>query len=256
MDACQMLDLIDHGTVREIRLNRPPVNAMNPALVDRLNQELVTAGEQCEAVVLSGREGMFSAGLDVPELLGLEPGDMGVFWSGFIGLLETVARMPVPTVAAITGHSPAGGAVISLFCDYRIMSGGNYRIGLNETQVGLMLPRTIQGALVRLVGPHRAERLIVSGAMLLPEQALQAGLVDELADGYPATLAGALGWCEAHLALPRHAMLGNRKTMRHSLTSLFDADDAVESQQEFVNAWFDDGTQATLKALVASLGKK
>lgn len=250
-----MLNIIDHGPVREIRLDRPPVNALNPELVDQITAELNRAAAESEAVILSGREGMFSAGLDVPALLQLDRNAMGAFWNSFIGLLETVARMPIPTVAALTGHSPAGGAVISLFCDYRVMTDGRYKVGLNETQVGLMLPASIHGALVRLVGAHTAERLIVSGALMSPEQALMAGFIDAVAEDHEATMQEALNWCQAHLALPRHAMLGNRKRMRASLTSLFDGD-GVEAEQEFIGAWFSDDTQATLKALVASLGKK
>src|SRR6185503_7929283 len=134
------------------------------------------------AIVVSGRSGLFSAGLDVPALLALDRAGMMAFWKDFIGLLAAIGRCPVPTVAAITGHSPAGGAVLSIFCDYRIMARGEYRIGLNEVQVGLAVPAVIQAAMRRLVGPHRAERLMVAGAMVDSEEALRVGLVDELAD--------------------------------------------------------------------------
>lgn len=250
-----MLNITDHGSVREIQLDRPPVNALNPELVAALTDALKTAASEAAAVVLSGREGMFSAGLDVPTLLDLDENAMSDFWGSFSGLLETVARMPVPTVAAITGHSPAGGAVISLFCDTRIMADGRFKIGLNETQVGLMLPPFIHQALVRLVGDHRAERLIVSGALVEPSQARALGLVDEVAEDPAATVQAALAWCEAHLALPPRAMATNRRTMRTSLTRLFEAHDAAD-HEAFLSVWFSEETQATLRALVASLKKK
>lgn len=250
-----MLQITDHGEVREIRLARPPVNALNPALVAALRQALDLAATEAGAVVLSGSEGMFSAGLDVPELLGLDRRAMAAFWRDFDGLLKTVARSPVPVAAAITGHSPAGGAVISLFCDTRIMARGNYRYGFNETRVGLRLPRPIHGALQRLVGPHRAERLIVSGELLLPEDALRAGLVDALADDAGAAVAAAIAWAKQLLSLPRAAMLGNRATLRASLTALFDHPDNPDDS-DFLAVWFSDETQATLRALVAQLKKK
>ena len=67
-----MIEIIEHGRIREIRLNRPPVNALNPELVDNLTAALEVANSECDAVVLSGRQGMFSAGLDVVELLQLD----------------------------------------------------------------------------------------------------------------------------------------------------------------------------------------
>lgn len=251
-----MLDLIEHGPIREIRLARPPVNALDPALVSDLTDALRAAERECGAVVLSGREGMYSAGLDVPSLLGLKRREMGRFWRAFHGLTETIARLRVPIAAAITGHAPAGGAVLCLYCDYRIMARGSYRIGLNETRVGLSLPPSIHDALVRLVGPHRAERLIVSGDLLEPEDALRAGLVDELADTAEATVNAAVGWCRGLLNLPPVAMAKNRRVMRESLTGLFDEDGAERYHEAFLDVWFSEETQATMRALVESLKKK
>jgi enoyl-CoA hydratase/carnithine racemase len=158
-------------------------------------------------------------------------------------------------VAALTGHSPAGGAVMALFCDHRVMSRGPFKIGLNETRVGLSLPNFIHGALVRLVGPHRAERLIVSGSLLAPEEALEVGLVDELAEDPQTTVAAARQWCEGLLQLPPNALRNNRRAMRASLTALFDSD-PEQDHEAFLDVWFSDETQATLRALVASLKKK
>lgn len=249
-----MLKTIEHGPILEIRLQRPPANALDPALVSALTEALQAAGEDAGAVVLSGREGMFSAGLDVPALLDLDRPAMDGFWAAFAGLLRTIACMPVPTVAAITGHSPAGGAVMALFADYRVMSRGPFKIGLNETRVGLTLPAFIHGALVRLVGAHRAERLVVPGALVSPEQALHFQLVDELAEDPKATVAMARRWCEHLLELPAHTMKANRRIMRESLTGLFDDLDLTDNG-DFLDAWFSDATQASLRALAASLRK-
>lgn len=132
-----MLEIINHGKIREIRLARPPVNALHPELVKLLTQTLRETGTECGAVVLSGRDGVFSAGLDVVELLQLDRQGMMAFWGAFIELLETIALSRVPVASAITGHSPAGGAVMCLMSDYRVMSRGDYLIGLNETRVGV-----------------------------------------------------------------------------------------------------------------------
>ena len=139
-----MLDTIDHGEIAEIRMHRAPVNAMNTDLVvalDSAHKEAVAQG--ANAVVVSGMPGMFSGGLDVPELLPLGPEEILDFWNAFFRLMKHVAGSPVPVVAAITGHSPAGGAVLAIHCDYRVAASGSFKIGLNEVQVGLPVPHSI-----------------------------------------------------------------------------------------------------------------
>ena len=168
-----MLEIIDHGMVREIKLARPPANALSVDLVEKLIRTLATAGEEADAVVVSGLPGMFSAGLDVPQLLQFERSDISRFWQIFLRLLKTIADMPVPTAFAMTGHAPAGGIVMAIFGDYRIMPQGNFKTGLNEVQVGLVVSPPIHEALVRAVGPHTAERILVAGEMMESEKALR-----------------------------------------------------------------------------------
>ena len=250
-----MLATTRHDSILEIRLDRPPVNALDPELVSAMRNAFVQApAEGARAIVLSGRTGLFSGGLDVPALLQLDRAGMTLFWQSFIGLLAAIGRCPVPVVAAITGHSPAGGAVLSLYCDYRVMARGNYRIGLNEVQVGLAVPETIQYALKRLVGPHRAERLMVAGAMLESEEALKVGFVDELAD-VDFVVARALEWCRAHLALPHEALSETRRMARRDLhEELYRAEKTAVDP--FLDRWFSEESQSVLKALVAKLKTK
>jgi enoyl-CoA hydratase/carnithine racemase len=250
-----MLEIIDHGKVREIRLAKPPVNALNLKLVKTLTQSLREAEAECGAVVLSGRDGVFSAGLDVVELLQFDHAGMTGFWSAYFELLELVACSPIPVAVAITGHSPAGGAVICLMCDYRVMSRGGYQIGLNETRVGLIIPPVLQNAMARLVGPRLAEQMIVAGAMIDPDKAFKTGLVDALETGYEATIQHAIQWCEELLSLPRHSMLGNRAVARAHFKQEF-ARHTADSVASFVDNWFSDETQIVMNALVAQLKGK
>lgn len=251
-----MLDIIehDHG-IREFRLARPPVNALNPALVATLRQAVERAPTTgATALLLSGSPGLFSAGLDIPALLQLDREAMRAFWRDFFGLCAALARSPVPVAAAVTGHSPAGGAVLAIFCDYRVMARGEFRIGLNEVQVGLTVPDCIQAALRRLVGPYRAERLLIQGAMLDADDALAAGIVDELTD-IDHVVTRTLAWLEPLLQLPRRAMLATRAMARADLARLFD-DPASLPVEEFLDGWFAPEAQATLHALVERLRNK
>jgi enoyl-CoA hydratase/carnithine racemase len=250
-----MLEIINHDKVREIRLTRPPVNALNLELVKLLTQSLREAETECGAVVLSGRDGVFSAGLDVVELLRCDYDGMTDFWNAFFELLELVACSQIPVAAAITGHSPAGGAIICLMCDYRVMSRGGYKIGLNETRVGLIIPPVLQNSMARLVGPRMAEQMIVAGTMIDPSNAFKTGLVDALETGYEATIQHAIGWCEDLLSLPQHSMLGNRAVARAHFKQEF-ARHTADSVALFVDNWFSDEAQAIMKALVAQLKSK
>lgn len=247
-----MIDIELHGPIREIRMNRPPANALSPELVRQLTNAVSDGIEcGCGALVLSGLPGMFSGGLDVPALITMDRDGIREAWSDFFDLLRTIARSPIPIVAAITGHSPAGGAVISLFCDYRVMAEGRFSIGLNEVQVGIVIPPFMLAALRRLVGIHQAGRMGSAALMLSPEEALTAGLVDELAA--PDEVVGrALTWCQRLVSLPPHAMQETRAWARADLVELFDSIDD-RYLDELVDLWFSDETQAALSALVERL---
>jgi Delta3-Delta2-enoyl-CoA isomerase len=97
-----MLEIVDHGAVREVRLARPPANALNPELVEGLDRALAEAENAAQAIVISGLPGMFSAGLDVPELLQLDRDRLSRFWQDFTRVLKRIALSPVPTAFALT----------------------------------------------------------------------------------------------------------------------------------------------------------
>src|SRR5208282_3751467 len=209
-----MILVTDHGAVRELRLNRPPANALNLELIAALRQAVeASPHDGVRALVLSGAPGRFSAGLDVPQLLGLDRAALAALWRELYALLKALATSPIPIAAAITGHAPAGGTVLALFCDCRVMAAGDFKLGLNEVQVGLPLPPVILAALRRLVGPRQAERLAVSGALISPQQALESGVIDEVAPA-DQVIERALEWCKSRLALPAEAMAVTRGEAR------------------------------------------
>jgi enoyl-CoA hydratase/carnithine racemase len=254
------IDLQDHGDIREIRLARPPANALDTALC----RELIAAINQAQAddvhaIVLSGAPHIFSGGMDVPYLLshGADRGKLLDSWQAFFGAAKTLAETRIPVVAALTGHSPAGGCVLALCCDYRIMARSvdparPYAIGLNEVQVGLAAPEGIQRLLRRVVGAHRAERLLVAGEMVPAEQAVQIGLVDELVDG-ELVVARAIAWLQELLRLPRQPMLHTRDVARADLREAL-APELIRLDR-FIEAWYAEDAQAALQALAARLRK-
>ena len=251
---------IDHGRIRELRLARPPVNALDPALCRALITTLDAAvADGVDAVVLSGAPGIFSAGLDVPYLmaLGQDRQALHAGWGAFFGAARSLAALRIPVVAALTGHAPAGGCVLSLCCDYRVMARSPnpakpFMIGMNETQVGLAVPEGAQQLMRRVIGPYRAERLLVSGSMVTADEALRLGLVDTVVE-VDQVVPHALEWLGSLLALPRTPMLLTRSLARADLVRALQPENL--DLERFVEGWYDADTQAGLRALLARLGK-
>ena len=250
-----MLERIAHAEIIELRLARPPANALNPELIAALAEAIEAApAAGARALVLSGRPGMFSGGLDVPVLLTLDRAGMEETLRDFFRLMRALAASPIPTVAAITGHAPAGGAVLSIFCDARVMAEGDFKIGLNEVQVGLSLPQVIHTALVRVVGERQAERLGVGGLLIPAGEALRIGLVDELVP-VAAVVERALQCCRDLLNLPPRAMATTRALCRCGLVEAFDRQQG-DTYERFAGDWFGAETQGAMRALVARLQNK
>lgn len=249
-----MIQTFDHGPVRELRLNRPPANALSPELIAALRAGVENAPcAGARAVVLSGSPGWFSGGLDVPHLIELDRPAIANAWRNFYGLLRSLAASTLPIAAAITGHAPAGGTVMAIFCDARFAAKGDFKLGLNEVAVGIPLPGIIFQAFRRLVGPHEAERLSVSGRLIDGAEAQRIGLVDEVVPP-ERVVDRAIDWCNGILALPPRAMAITREAARADLVALCDGMEA--ELPVLVDRWFSDETQAVLRALVERLRKQ
>lgn len=249
-----MIEIIDHGPIRELRLARPPVNALNPGLIRRFNEEFDAAlAVEARALVVSGQPGIFTAGLDVPELLQLDRARMLECWKMFFAAQARLASSRVPVVAAITGHSSAGGAVLALYCDYRVMAEGKFKIGLNEVEVGLTPGPVICAVLRRLVGARQAERLASGGLLISAAEAVAIGLVDRAVPAQE-VVATAIEWAQRMIALPPNALSVTRAIVRRDLIELLQ--NITDRDYETMNeVWFSDETQRTLRALVERLKK-
>lgn len=259
-----MLDVVDHGSVREIRMARPPANALSPELVVALEAALAEApAAGARAIVLSGAPGIFSAGLDVPRLLALGRPEIETAWGQFLSLVHRLTVSPVPVAAAITGHATAGGCVLPLYCDARFMARGRagkdggfreFSIGVNEVAVGLPMPSVIVPALARIVGERQAERMCVTAELLAASEAHRIGLVDELLP-LEETVGRAVAWCRALTDLPPEALRRTRDQARSGLVAAVEAAMAVDAQA-FVESWYGEEAQGALTALVERLAKR
>lgn len=235
-------------------MNRPPANALSPELIRALKRAIESAPDDgAGALVLAGLPGMFSAGLDVPLLLTLDRPAIAQVWRDFYALMRALACSPIPVAAAINGHGPAGGTVLALFCDWRGMAEGNWKIGFNEVQVGIPLPPVLLAAMQRQVGARQAERLGAGGLVISAAEAARLGLVDELLP-LERVVERAVEWCQSLLRLPQQAMTMTRTRARANLATLFDDIEAELAQ--VIESWWSDEAQTILRALAARLHKK
>lgn len=243
--------------VRVIKLARPPVNALNGELIGKL-VAAIDGSAEAAAIVVAGQPGLFSAGLDVPSLLALDREGLAAAFVELWRAQRAIATSRVPIVFAITGHCPAGGTVLAINGDYRVMAQGDFRLGLNEVQVGLFPGGVIHSVFKRLVGGHTAQ-LLTRGALIDPATALRVGLVDELCDAEK-VLSRALEVAGELCALPREPMMRTRAMTRSDLMALYGGPaEAASREREFgemgAQMWFAPSTQELLKRAFAKKKK-
>jgi enoyl-CoA hydratase/carnithine racemase len=197
---------------------------------------------------------MFSGGLDVPCLMALDRQDLSAALEVFFGTIESLARSPVPVAAAITGHSPAGGAVLALACDRRVMAEGDFKIGLNEVRIGIAIPEIVASLARRAVGARRAEDFCVTGRLVDPATALETGFVDEVVP-LGQVVEAARSWCEGVISVPSSALVETRTRMRSDLVDMIERHGKRDARR-LSEAWFEPELQTAMQQLVARLKGK
>ncbi|MGW1160674.1 enoyl-CoA hydratase/isomerase family protein [Streptomyces sp. NPDC002519] len=167
--------------VGTLRLDRPPMNALNIAVQDRIRElaEEATRREDVRAVVVYGGEKVFAAGADIKEMQHLDHTAMVLRSRALQDSFSVVARIPKPVVAAITGYALGGGCELALCADYRIAA-ENAKLGQPEILLGLIPGAGGTQRLARLIGPSKAKDLIFTGRMVKADEALSLGLVDRV----------------------------------------------------------------------------
>jgi enoyl-CoA hydratase len=168
--------------IAEITLDDGKVNAMSLDLFRGLGAVLDRAeADRPGALVITGRAGAFSAGLNMKLLPTLAPADLRTTLLAFGRTMLRVFTFPIPTVAALSGHAIAGGAMLAFACDLRVMAEGPFRLHLNEVAIGLPLP-TWAIVMAESAVPSRWQTdTILHARPYSPDEALERGLVEDVA---------------------------------------------------------------------------
>lgn len=248
-----MLEIHRHDPVTEIRLARPPVNALTAELLRELVGAIRAApSDGARALVISGREGMFTAGLDLPYVISLDETGARELVESLFDAMRAIALSEIPVAAALTGHSPAGGTVLAMWADHRVMARGPFRIGLNEVEVGIPVPPLLVKGMARLVGEHAAARLVTGAILPEAEEAYRLGLVDELAEPGE-VVARALATAVRWTSLPQRTLAEARANGRANLETLFQ--ELASQEERFTRAFLGDEARTAMRAVVERLKK-
>jgi len=167
--------------VGTLRLDRPPMNALDIAVQDRIRELAAEAAgrDDVRALVVWGGEKVFAAGADIKEMQAMDHAAMVERGRGLQESFTALARVPKPVVAAVNGYALGGGCELALCADIRI-AGEGAKLGQPEILLGLIPGAGGTQRLARLVGPSRAKDLIFTGRMVKADEALAIGLVDRV----------------------------------------------------------------------------
>ena len=178
-----MIEWEERGAVTVLRMARGKGNALNLELVGALYDALDRFDRsEARAAVLTGQGNVFGAGVDLPALVEGGPEYVRQFVPRLGRAFERLATFPKPLVAAVNGHAIAGGAIIMLGCDQRLLARGTARVGLTEIRVGVEFPAWALELARFATPPQHFPTLICTGRTWPPEEALARGLVDELVE--------------------------------------------------------------------------
>ncbi|MGO9449810.1 MAG: enoyl-CoA hydratase/isomerase family protein [Candidatus Binataceae bacterium] len=171
------------GVVDILTLNRPPANAIDLALMEKIGEVFaaIADDQSVRAVVLTGAGSAFCAGLDLKAVPGYGKADQRRLLNALNRSILGAYDCPVPVIGAINGHAIAGGLVLALCCDWRIVADVPLQAGLTEVRAGIPYPIAAIEVVRSELSPQIARRLVLFGENLTGAEALAAGVFDECA---------------------------------------------------------------------------
>lgn len=228
-------------------LNRGKVNALNGEVVDQLRAQLksLETDTAVKAIIITGAGKFFSFGFDIPEFLSFEKGQFVAYLENFTNLYTYLFLYPKPVVAAVNGHAMAGGCMLALACDYRVMINGNARISLNEIGFGSSVFAGSVEMLRFCVGSANASTVLYSGAMYSAPEAQRLGLVNELAN--EPELAFISSQAASSLGSKHPPAFASIKAMLRGSTAEEMVRREGASIRRFADIWYSEATWANLQ---------
>lgn len=183
-----LIETEDRDGVRVLALSRPPVNALDLELARAVQQAITAARDDaaCRALVLTGRPGVFSAGIDTRRVPAYDAATRGEMLRTINRTICELYSLPKPAVAAVSGHALGGALVLVLACDLRLAARGDFRLGLTETAAGIPYPAGPLTVVRAELSPESLRLLALGSETAAPESPLLRGVIDRVVE--PAAL--------------------------------------------------------------------
>lgn len=233
-----------------IALCRGKVNAINETVVDELTDcfRKLSFDPAIKAVIFTGEGKFFTFGFDIPEFLGYSKEAFVRYLTKFTGLYRDIFLYPKPVIAALNGHTIAGGCMLAIACDWRIMVQGGAKISLNEINFGSSVFAGSVEIMKLWLGQRKAENALLSGAMYSPEEALELGLIDQIVSKDDLDSQARKKALE-YAAQDSAAFMSIKKLLRKPAAEEMMKRER-ESILEFVDIWYSEKTWKNLKEKV------
>ena len=242
-------------SVTVVQFDHGPVSALDLEFLLSLRAELAELADSDTAVVLTGTGSAFSAGVDLFRVLDGGAAYVAQFIPALSGAFEDIFAYRRPVVAAINGHAIAGGCVIASCADHRVMADGRGRIGVPELLVGVAFPASALAAVRYATGDVGVADLVYSGVTLLPAEALERGLVDEVIPEAE-LLDRAIAKAEQLASIPAAAFAHTKRSLRDRYWTEMD-ETGRHRDAEMLEIWKSPETMAAIAAYVQkTIGKK
>lgn len=214
--------------MHEIRMQHPGKNALGTDLIAWLDDQMRRAGD--EPILLTGTADAFSAGLNLKEVLANDRDGMQRMLRALDALFRRIFLHPAPTVALVNGHAIAGGCILMLACDWRIVvDDPKVRIGVNEVAIGACFPPVALNILRARMPMHTVGRVMLGADLYSPNDALTMGLVDEVSTDAPVA---ALKRIQALAAHPRTTYAVTKQALRTAIVNVTPEDERRFREQE------------------------
>lgn len=253
--STQSVTLTRDGPIGVVRLEREHGNAINDALVESLVATLAEAENDpaIGGVLLTSGGKIFCPGLDLTELTALDRESMERFMRRFSAAVLTLYTFPKPVVAALHGHALAGGCVLALCSDWKVLRRGAVT-GLNEVKVGVPLPFGVALIVREAVPKNKIAEVALLGRNFADEAAIAAGLADELADAGEVEAVSRVRLDE-FISKDAMAFAVTKRYLRAGVVERIRASNRLLIP-EWLDGWFSEGTTARIREIVAQLTDK
>ncbi|MDO8733151.1 MAG: enoyl-CoA hydratase/isomerase family protein [Actinomycetota bacterium] len=248
MSSLVVIDSLDDVVV--IRMNHGKVNALDVDLLIAVRAAFTQAPKDV-AIVLTGNDRAFSAGLDLRQLLDSPLQYSDQLLDELSATCLTIFDHPRPVVAAVNGAAIAGGAMLALAADVRIMSGGV--IGLPELKVGVPIPSVLMELARYVLGQHLS-RHVLQGLAIDPEAALAIGMIDELADPEQ-LLDRAIAQAQGLASVPAVTFALTKQALHAETRDLMEAGSPADDD-EVADAWQSAEVRAQIQAQVDRMTRR